>query len=164
MEQIKKQIEELASLIESKVYNGEIRRDANFKLEELTELLEEWFEEEESWDETFLAMGDLDGMSQDDLKGVAVDTWNATSKELESATILIAYMCEENYEGHGFFLFKDKDGTLFEVHGSHCSCYGFEGQWDPEETTAEAMLFRKSIGCYGSDDKTIRKFIETHLQ
>jgi hypothetical protein len=31
-------------------------------------------------------------------------------------------------------------GDLFEVHCSHCSCYGYEGQFIPEKTTAQYLL------------------------
>jgi hypothetical protein len=34
----------------------------------------------------------------------------------------------------------EKDGQLYEVHGGHCSCYGLEGQWSPEETSKEYLL------------------------
>ena len=44
---------------------------------------------------------------------------------------------------HHSFLLKDKtSGKMFEVHGGHCSCFGFEGQLQLEETTIEALKFR----------------------
>ncbi len=46
-----------------------------------------------------------------------------------------------SYEGDAFVLFR-KDGKLYEVTGSHCSCYGLEGQWAPEATTVEALEAR----------------------
>jgi hypothetical protein len=42
------------------------------------------------------------------------------------------------YEGDAFVLFR-QGGTLYEVNGSHCSCYGLEGQWTPEETTVKSL-------------------------
>ena len=60
---------------------------------------------------------------------------------LEGATILLASYTYENYTGDAFVLFE-RDGQLFEVNGSHCSCYGLEGQWEPEETTKDALLAR----------------------
>jgi hypothetical protein len=42
------------------------------------------------------------------------------------------------YEGDAVVIFQ-KNGKLYEVHGSHCSCYGLEGQWRPEETTLESL-------------------------
>lgn len=62
--------------------------------------------------------------------------------DLEGVDILLASYTYEDYDGTAFVLFL-KDGKLFEVHGSHCSCYGLEGQWDPEETTVEAL--RKTL-------------------
>ena len=42
-------------------------------------------------------------------------------------------------------VFFERGGMLFEVHASHCSCYDLEGQWEPEETTREAIAMRPSI-------------------
>lgn len=43
------------------------------------------------------------------------------------------YECE-NYEGYStVFFFNRKDGKYYENYGSHCSCYGLENQWNPEE-------------------------------
>ena len=39
-----------------------------------------------------------------------------------------------SYAGDALVLFE-RDGKLFEVNGSHGSCYGLEGQWNPEETS-----------------------------
>lgn len=55
--------------------------------------------------------------------------------------VLLAYYTYEDYSGSAFVLYQ-KDGKLFEVHGSHCSCYGLEGQWEPEETTYAALSMR----------------------
>ncbi len=45
------------------------------------------------------------------------------------------------YEGDAHVIYE-KDGKLYEAHGSHCSCYGLEGQWSPEETSWEAINLR----------------------
>lgn len=55
--------------------------------------------------------------------------------------ILVAAYSYGNYSGDAFVLYR-LDGELFEVNGSHCSCYGLEGQWKPEKTTPEAVLLR----------------------
>ncbi len=44
-----------------------------------------------------------------------------------------------------------RDGRLYEVNGSHCSCYGLENQWDPESTTVEALRHRLTNGTLGTD-------------
>lgn len=68
--------------------------------------------------------------------------------EFKGAEILLASYGTPAYEGYAFVLFH-RDGKLFEVNGSHCSCFGLEGQWDPEETTTEALRHRMKEGNLG---------------
>jgi hypothetical protein len=56
----------------------------------------------------------------------------------EGIEVLFAFYGSYSYEGAAFVLFR-KDGTLYEVNGSHCSCYGLEGMWEPEETTVASL-------------------------
>lgn len=67
--------------------------------------------------------------------------------ELADATVIFAAYTYEDYSGSALVIFQ-RDGKLFEVHGSHCSCYGLEGQWDPEETSMEALRMRE-VASYG---------------
>lgn len=68
--------------------------------------------------------------------------------------VLFAGYQSQDYQGSALVLFS-RDGKLYEVHGSHCSCYGLEGQWSPEETTWEAIAMRPEFaqpgdsGSYG---------------
>lgn len=64
-------------------------------------------------------------------------------KDLEGATVYVAWYGTAPYEGSAFVLYE-KDGKLYEVHASHCSCYGLEDKWDPEETTWAALKLRFS--------------------
>ncbi len=66
---------------------------------------------------------------------------------LDEAEILVAaYEIDgSGYEGSAYVLYK-KDGKLFEVEGSHCSCMGLEGQWEPDETTADTLRERIKRG------------------
>ncbi len=88
--------------------------------------------------------------------------------------VLVAYESVGSWgcDSSSFFLLKHK-GTekLFEVHGSHCSCYGFEGQLQLEETNIEALKHRVKNGgnvfyCGGYDEnetenqKIVNSFIE----
>lgn len=50
--------------------------------------------------------------------------------ELDGAVIIFAAYTQEDYEGYAEVIFA-KDGELYMVTGSHCSCYGLEEQWDP---------------------------------
>lgn len=62
--------------------------------------------------------------------------------------IIVAAYEYEDYSGDAFVLFV-RDGKLWEVHGSHCSCYGLEDQWAPEETNIDALKMRLEKGDYG---------------
>ena len=68
------------------------------------------------------------------------DFW-ISKEDLIGVEIVYAYYLYHEYEGQAFVLFI-KDNELFEVNGSHCSCYGLEGQWDPESTVIAAIRKR----------------------
>lgn len=59
------------------------------------------------------------------------------------AELLVNYANIDGYDGDYSCLFV-KDGKLYENHCSHCSCYGCEDQWGPEETTLAAIALRPS--------------------
>ncbi len=69
--------------------------------------------------------------------------------EFQGIEVLLASYTYRAYEGDAFVLFR-KDGQLFEVNGGHCSCYGLEGQWKPEETTIEELEYRIKEGRLGA--------------
>lgn len=71
-------------------------------------------------------------------------------KRWEPINILFATYSYQDYSGDAFVLFE-RDGKLFEVNGSHCSCYGLEGQFEPEETSVEALAHRLIEGKMGQD-------------
>ncbi len=74
--------------------------------------------------------------------------WNEEKQQYEAEPIPETFPSEDkilfasygggSYDGDAFVLFEE-NGKLYEVHGSHCSCYGLEGQWKPEETSIEAL-------------------------
>lgn len=64
-----------------------------------------------------------------------------SSIDVKPSEVLLAVYIQESYEGAAFVLYR-RNGVLYEVNGSHCSCYGLEGQWKPEETSWAALLMR----------------------
>jgi len=78
--------------------------------------------------------------SQEDV----VSNFCISPEQLEGVEILYAVYDCPPYEGYAHVIFR-KDGKLYEVNGSHCSCNGLEGQWEPEETSVEALLFRPNV-------------------
>ncbi len=82
----------------------------------------------------------------------------------ENIVILLAhYEYEYEYhEGYSYVLFYDKsNGGLYEVTGSHCSCYGLEGQWSPKETSIEILRAELDSGRFSNE---IRENIEKILE
>lgn len=65
--------------------------------------------------------------------------------DLSGINILLAYYRYEDYNGEAFVLFE-KDGQLYEVNGSHCSCYGLENQWEPRLTELKGIAYRLNEG------------------
>jgi hypothetical protein len=80
----------------------------------------------------------------------------------KSVHILVASYQQGDYDGSAYVLFKQKR-KLYEVHGSHCSCYGLEGQWEPEEVTLASIRHRVregNLGHYMDDSSEVLKMLE----
>lgn len=71
-------------------------------------------------------------------------SWNRsceTETLPENLEILYADYTYENYFGDAYVLgYNTEKKKWFEVHGSHCSCYGLEGQWEEEYYDSEKQL------------------------
>jgi hypothetical protein len=89
----------------------------------------------------------LHDWSETGLEGMKSD-FGISDADLQGVNILLASYTYRDYEGDAFVLFE-KGGQLYEVNGGHCSCYGLEGQWEPEETTKESLLHRLDEGKLG---------------
>lgn len=97
-------------------------------------------------------------------------TFDEDISSFEGVKILFAAFTGDNYEGYGFVLFE-RDGKLYEVNGSHCSCFGLEDQWDPEEASIAELRHRMDEGdlgesVYGDDserfDDELREFLDRY--
>ena len=116
-----------------------------------------------------LYLSDFDGFTEKEVRNHLITTYSAGIEKLNALHILIAYESEDSYDGQSWFLFQKKhSGDLFEMSASHCSCYGFEDQFDLEEITLEFLKssrFRVPISSYSyggdSDGNRIRDFIES---
>lgn len=65
-----------------------------------------------------------------------------SEQDLPAEQTLYASYDIDGYEGGAWLVFQ-KDGQLFEVSASHCSCNDLTGQWTPEATTREAIAMRR---------------------
>jgi len=87
-----------------------------------------------------LYLEDLDGMTEEEIINHIITEYEAAKEDVNKYDILIASEEREMCEGSSWFLLRDKEtGNLYENHGSHCSYYGFEEQWEPEETTLKYL-------------------------
>lgn len=71
------------------------------------------------------------------------DDWNDVKKQFEidqpEPEAIYASYDGGGWDGSATVFFRDGD-QYFTVDGSHCSCYGLEGQWDPEPYTKEQFI------------------------
>ena len=70
---------------------------------------------------------------------------NMAAERLKDMQVLVAYesIGPGGCDSESFFLLRSKaDGSLYEIHGSHCSCHGFEGQLDLEPTDIKSLKYR----------------------
>jgi|SRR5579862_192258 len=81
--------------------------------------------------------------------------------DVDRFEIVIAYQSVGSWgcDSYAWFFLREKStGALFEVSGSHCSCYGFEDQWTPESTTLEYLKSDKFSFSEGGYDSRRRSY------
>lgn len=80
-----------------------------------------------------------------------ISAYQLSDHKTEPKYVLASYSVG-GYEGSSIVIFGDSIDNLSFVHGSHCSCYGLEGQWDPEDTPLKSLIHMASEGeMYGID-------------
>jgi hypothetical protein len=65
--------------------------------------------------------------------------------QAEPDEVLYASYEMDGYEGSARVVYRIGD-KFYTVYGGHCSCYGLEGQWDPEEYSAELFILAYEKG------------------
>lgn len=116
-----------------------------------------------------LFLEDLEGMSEKGIKKHIRSSYETDSENVNDFEFLIAYESVGSWgcDSSSWFLMKNKNtGELFENHGSHCSCYGFEGQWSPESTTKEYLQsdhFYFSTGGYDGNRDNNTKLVKEYI-
>ena len=67
----------------------------------------------------------------------------AKSEDTDIKILYASYSCE-CYEGYATVIFyRESTGKIYEIYGSHCSCFGLEGQWEREEEILPEELFNR---------------------
>lgn len=91
-------------------------------------------------------INDFKDYSQEEI----LEEYRATKEQADFVDkIIFADYTYECWTGDSHVVFIGKDGKMYEVHGCHCSCYGLEDQWEPEEATLEyfAAQHEKGLVC-----------------
>ena len=85
-------------------------------------------------------------------------SWSDVCREFQEVLdspdeVLLAVYDAHAYEGYADVIYRVGD-RYFWASGSHCSCYGLEDQWDPEEYSAELLIeaLRRGDHFYWSED------------
>lgn len=89
----------------------------------------------------------------EDMKEDFWPSWDDYRKQdaeeaLAGFEVLFAHYGGGSYDGEAFVLLES-EGKFFEVNAGHCSCYGLEGQWEPEEACLEELVHRVEKGRLG---------------
>lgn len=82
--------------------------------------------------------------------------------------VLFASYGTPAYEGYAAVIFE-RDGKLYEVGASHCSCRGLEEQWEPAEVTWPALALRDFgpdgwLGSYKEHAPEAREFLKALVE
>lgn len=139
---------------------------------------------------TLLTLQDLKGKSEADILehlatqysgtasghdygSITNETIAAANELLKNKEVLIAYESVGDYgcDSSSFFLLRCKaTDKIYTVNGSHCSCFGFEGQLDLQETELAALKLQNENGGvfypggYDENEQENRQFISDYIK
>lgn len=93
-----------------------------------------------------------------DVKDLMED-FEILEEDLEGYKILLAIYTYESYDGTAVVLL-DKGGELYYNTAGHCSCYGLEGQFEPEPIDPTAYMHTLLSGkTYGPEADFKKDFV-----
>lgn len=109
-----------------------------------------------NWSNKFEVIRDFEGIfdSDDELQYRRIN-----QLLYDDVNILFASYVSQECIGDSWVLFE-KNGTLYEINGSHYSSEGLIDQWEPEEITLEELEHRVVNGTFGADSEVENRFRE----
>lgn len=122
-----------------------------------------------------LALADLEGKTEVEIKQHLDFEYRAhgddhsVRQSIADLIVLIAYESVGNWgcDSSSWFLMRNpNNGDLFTISGSHCSCYGFEGQGDLESVDIDYLKSEKfyfSAGGYDGESENNKAKIKAYL-
>ena len=117
-----------------------------------------------------LFLEDLKNFNHAEVKQHLIEEYTAPKIEMKNYDVIIAYESVGSWgcDSTSFFLLKNKTtNKYFEIHGSHCSCYGFENQFKPELTTLKYLKSEKwdfYVGGYDSSPNSNKAEVKAFLK
>ena len=80
-----------------------------------------------------LFIGDVTDYSVEQLVEWVSKEFVVDKESLAGYDFLVASVNEDDYEGWSYFLVKNREtDEYYEVSAGHCSCMGYEDQWEPK--------------------------------
>ena len=73
---------------------------------------------------------------------------------------LIAVLYDVCWDSNCYFLLTDQNKNYYSVYGSHCSCYGYEGQFEPTPCLLEKVYENAKGELWQCDVKKFEEMIE----
>jgi len=74
---------------------------------------------------------------------------------------IVVFLEDGGWEGSAYFLMKHREtGDFYEASGSHCSCFGFEEQWDPKIAPKAYLVSEKYSPWYVSEKDNVKQFVK----
>lgn len=108
-----------------------------------------------------IGIGDYENWSEEKVKQDIIDSYCVEPDLVNKFEIIIAQWYSYQYEGSSFFLLRDKETKeFFENHASHCSCYGFEGQFEPKQTTLTYLRSKHFAAWGGPSQEEIQEILK----
>lgn len=108
-----------------------------------------------------LFLSELEGLTEEQvIEQVACEF--SVQKELVSCyEFYIASIEFDYYDGNAYFLMKHREtGDFYEVEGGHCSCYGFEDQWEPKIAPKAYLGSDKYSPGYSCHKEVMKQFVK----
>lgn len=119
----------------------------------------------------YLPLADLAGLTSDAVKDHIAENYAGTESgfscgspsddekaalraRLNDFSVIVAYEHVGSWgcDSSSYFLLRGPERQLFEVRGGHCSCYGFEGQWDMEQVDISYLRSEQHYVGFGGYD------------
>jgi hypothetical protein len=116
-----------------------------------------------------LTLADLKGHSEDRVRQHLLDEYTADKAVLDLHDVIVAYEHVGDYgcDSSSMFVLRHRQsGELFMVTGSHCSCHGFEDQFDLQSVTDKYLhtKFYFCTGGYDGDGARHRELVYDYLR